>query len=770
MTPRYAPGVGQADVQETGADLSLAEHAEWVASARRIAPLVDGIEYYRHLRRALIEARREVLIVGWDFHSEIDLLRGHEAERAEREDGWPVRLADLLERVVREREQLHVRILIWEGASLFALERQHLPRMKRPGAGNPRLRLEWDRGTPVLGSQHEKLVTIDGRIAFVGGMDLTRSRWDAHPHEPDDERRRNPGLVPTYGAPYHDVMLALDGEAAEVLARWARERWRRATEERLEAPEPVDSDPWPPALDPLLEDRDVAFVRTQPAHAGRDEKRQVEASYLAQVRAARRLVYVETQYLTHSAFAEALAERLRDPEGPEVVLILPHGCPGVLQSMAMDTFRDGLLDLLREADPGGRLAVFWPTLSGGEEEDVHENAVYVHAKTLVIDDRLMRIGSSNLNNRSMGLDAELDAFVLVGADEGDAVAAIASYRRRLIAYLLHVEPERVARAEREQRSVVAAIESLRGGQHSLEPFEHRAREILHELRLPIELSDPGCPLAPEDAERVLQAIRESTPVVAKARKAANVAIGGLRRSKGLLAAVVVLVALVLAWRFTPLRDLVDTRSTRDSIEALRASPLGLAGVLLVFVLLAAVGFPVTVLVAAVGATFQAATGAVLAIVGVAGAATASFLVGRALRGRVRRTDRGERLSRIGRRFANRGVLAIAILRNVPIAPFALVNLACGMTHLGFGAYLTGTMIGMFPGIVLMCVFGQEIGRWLGEPTLEGLLPAIAVAALVVVAALGADVGLRRWGRGKDKDEDERSRERAAAGENDTERT
>ena len=204
-----------------------ADDAEWVVRSERIAPLVDGVEYYRALRQSILRAHRQILIVGWDLHSEIDLLRGREADAAIERDGYPVRLADLLARMVDERPGLHVSILIWEGSPFFALERQHLPRMKRPWSSHDRIDLVWDRVSPPLASQHQKIVVIDDRVAFVGGMDLTQSRWDSHAHHREDPRRRKPGLLPSYGHPYHDIMIALDGEAAAVVGEWSRERWAR---------------------------------------------------------------------------------------------------------------------------------------------------------------------------------------------------------------------------------------------------------------------------------------------------------------------------------------------------------------------------------------------------------------------------------------------------------------------------------------------------------------------------------------------------------------
>jgi len=719
-----------------------AELAEWTATARRLTPMIDGVEYYAHLRRALIGAREQVTIVGWDVHSEIDLLRGDDARRARREDDWPVRLADLLERLVGERDGLTVRMLIWEGSALFVLERQHLPRMKRVWRRHPRLRLEWDRNTPPLGSQHEKFVVVDDRVAFVGGMDLTRSRWDSHEHALEDSRRRNPGLVPHHGDPFHDVMMAVDDEAARVLGEWARERWRRATGEALDPPRAAareGPDPWPPELTPLLRDPTVAFVRTQPAHDGREEKRQVEAAYLAQIRAARRLVYVETQFLAHQGVTRALAERLRDPDGPEVVVILPADGPGLVQSLAMDTRRDALLDDLRAADPGGRLGVYWPTLRGGEREPLRTDAVYVHAKVLIVDDRLLRIGSSNLNNRSMGLDAELDAFVRVGDEQREAVAG---FRRRLVGHLLHVAPGRVAGAEREHGSLVAAIEALRGGRRTLHPFEHRAEEALHVVDLPIELADPSRPLDEQQVERVLAAIEESTPWAARLSRAKEVAVGTLRHHKGPLIGIAAIVACVLVWRATPLHEWVDVASLSGAIEAARAGPLGGAALLCGLVLLATLGFPVTVLIATVGATLDAHLAIPLAALGVTCSALLSYAIGTALRS-APRSGLGAMLERVEERVRGRGVLAVALLRNVPVAPFALVNAGCGMAHVPLGTFLAGTLIGMAPGLVLLCLFGLEARRWLEDPTAAGLLPVLGIAALVVAASRGAELVMRR---------------------------
>lgn len=505
------------------------DHA-WRARTGRIAPLIDAAAYFGAAREAIMNARRQVLIVGWELHSEVELLRGEQAEH--RRDDRPVVLADLLQWAVEERPELRVYLLIWSGASLFALEREHLPRMKRPWEMHERIRLEWDRDTPSLGSQHQKLVVVDDLVAFVGGIDLTKARWDTHEHKREDPRRRTPGMFSSPSHPYHDAMLALDSDAARTLGEHARSRWRRATGESLDPPTLDESppDPWPASVEPLLRDREVSFALTEPKFNGRVGTRQVERSFLDQFRAARSLIYLETQYLAAERLAEVLADRLREPRGPEVVIVLPYGCPGLVQSIAMDRQRDRLLDRLRDADEHDRLRALWPTLAGGDTTRPFADSVYVHAKVTVIDDRLLRIGSANLNNRSMGLDSELDAFIEVG-DDAEARGRVASFRRRSMSYLLGCDAEEIARAEADAGSVVAAIDRLRGGERTLWPFEHRAAKLARAVPLDIRLADPDEPPDELDTQRVLEALAESTGIPERARLARSRLIGLARRHK-----------------------------------------------------------------------------------------------------------------------------------------------------------------------------------------------------------------------------------------------
>jgi phosphatidylserine/phosphatidylglycerophosphate/cardiolipin synthase-like enzyme len=201
-----------------------------------VACLVDGEAYFEAVADAIAGARRQILMIGWDFHSRVRLRRTAEP------DGLPDELAARLDAVVERREDLHVHLLGWDFAMLYAFEREALPLYRLGLRTRPRVHFRLDGRHPLGASHHQKLVVVDDALAFVGGFDLTSNRWDTRAHRPRDDRRVDPGFS-EYG-PFHDVQLAVDGDVARALGELARERWRRATGERLDPPE-ARHDPWP---------------------------------------------------------------------------------------------------------------------------------------------------------------------------------------------------------------------------------------------------------------------------------------------------------------------------------------------------------------------------------------------------------------------------------------------------------------------------------------------------------------------------------------------
>ncbi len=432
----------------------IAGRTAWrVEQAERVAVLVDAAAYFEAFARAVVRARRSVRVVGWDVDSQVELLRRGRSGDA------PTRLAPLLEWALRRRPELEIHVLIWDYSVIFALEREAMPRLSMGALTHPRLHFRLDGDHPVGGSQHQKVVVVDDRLAFVGGIDLGRRRWDTSRHRAADPERITPSGL-RY-PPNHDVQAMVAGDAARALGDLARERWRRATGERL-APVRVEHDPWPEDVGATLRDVAVGVIRTEPAHAGRPEVRETEAFLLRAIEAARDVLYVENQYLTASSVGAALEGRLRDPHGPEVILLLPGTNEGWLERSTMGAMRARIVTALRRADPGGRLRVVCPRVAGAEPPSVH-------AKLLIADDRLLYVGSANLAHRSMWLDSE--AGIGVDAAGGAELAlGLRMLRARLLAHHLGTSHRAVLGAVERTGSWIGALDTLRGGPHSLEPL------------------------------------------------------------------------------------------------------------------------------------------------------------------------------------------------------------------------------------------------------------------------------------------------------------
>jgi phospholipase D1/2 len=229
----------------------------------------------------------------------------------------------------------------------------------------------------------------------------------------------------------------------------------------------------------------VAIARTIPAYDNQAEVSEIEALYLAAVAAARRNVYFESQYFASRAVAEAIARRLDEPDGPEFVIVNPESAEGWLEEEAMGSARARLLAMLRRRDRFGRLRVYTPVTEG-------EQPIYVHAKIMIMDDRLLRVGSSNLNNRSMGYDTECD--LAIETDDDTHVAyVIRSFRARLLAEHLGTSPERVSATMAERGSLIAAIEALSGPGRSLRPFDPPPINDAEKALADHELLDPERP-------------------------------------------------------------------------------------------------------------------------------------------------------------------------------------------------------------------------------------------------------------------------------------
>lgn len=424
------------------------------AQAHRAAFLIDTQAYFTAIFDALSKARRSVLLLGWGFDPRTRLFP----------DGYdgpddPDEVGRILVDLARARPELDIRLLIWRSALPIAATQDFFPHRARAFFKGTPVKFQLDDQVPFGACHHQKVLVVDDRVAFCGGGDISVDRWDTPGHRDGDVRRIMPDHI--IHAPRHEVVTVVDGPAAAALGDLARERWRRATGEVLGAPPDAGRDPWPEHVPPALLDVDVAIARTEPAWKGAAEVDEILRLTLASIASAKATIYLENQYFTSPIVTEALAQRLAEPDGPEVVLVSTGRAPSWFDHLTMDRARGAMIWRLRAADVFGRFRAYWPRTRAGA-------TIIVHSKTSVFDDRLARIGSANLNNRSFGFDTECE--LAVESDDPEARSAIAAFRDRLVGHFMSLTGDTVARARAEFGGLGPAIDALnRDGR--LQPIE-----------------------------------------------------------------------------------------------------------------------------------------------------------------------------------------------------------------------------------------------------------------------------------------------------------
>ena len=426
-----------------------------------VEPLVDGRAAFFAMTVAFLTARSYILIAAWDIYAALPLVRGGDQRIGDQD---PVE-RDRFVQVLRQEGLDDEAIALWQADQLRVVDVLGFAARRGVRVGvllwdamhgighitnNPVQQRDELRAvgvdcvlddssravTHLMEALHQKCSVVDGRVAFVGGIDLTREvsgdydRWDTHQHPCASVERltqRAPAMHP-----WHDVHTRITGPAVadvrhNIVQRWADVAARRnaPAEER-----------WPSALpddtpQPLPDGHDAQIARTIPpktyafAPNGIDDIKQL---YLNALMRARRFVYFENQYLWPEAFLglDNLRWGSRSPDMQEVLDAMMVALDrGVSLAITLPDhpncgrkFTDGAVEELRararSASAADRLHVF--TLGNSETDDTmlggaFYRPVYTHAKVAIVDDEWWTVGSANLNSRGMHSDAEINVAV-----------------------------------------------------------------------------------------------------------------------------------------------------------------------------------------------------------------------------------------------------------------------------------------------------------------------------------------------------------------------
>ncbi len=727
---------GDDDAGETvgGGLFSAGENVWRTARAGRCAWLIDGEDYFRALRESMEAAEREIVIVGWDIDSRLELIRDEDHPL------YPSPLAATLQSLARRKNELQVYVLSWDFAMVYVLERELLPAAQFGWQDYDRLHFRLDGAHATGASQHQKFVVIDGLLAYTGGFDLTKSRWDTRAHAADDPRRVNEAGGDY--RPFHDVQALVTGEPARHLRDLASFRWENATGEPLPAAAEADTQDtdtlWPQDVPVRARDVPVGLARTWAAKDGSDIIREVEQLFLDMIAAAESSIYIENQYYTSDTVTRALCERLAEDDGPEVVMVLPGETSGWLEQATMDVLRNQALQHLCENDAHNRLRIVSPV-----SDELGDTCINVHGKVMVVDERWARIGSANLSRRSMGLDSECD--LVVDDASGEAAAAL---RADLLAEHLGADEKEVA-ASIAENGLLATLDRFGGGPRRLEPLEIDGSDIGGMLKPIAQIADLERPVEQAWDELVDgvtgPAPRERTEAGGAETRTARRYLEMLTHPSvgwGFLALLVLLAGGLAIWQARTAGDGFDPLALLATLRESAAHPLAPLAVVPAFIAGSLVVAPVTGMIALCALLFGPWVASASAIAGTLTATVVNHAIGqhlgKAVEGRVPRAVT-VRMKALGR---SSDAWSLAGLRLIPIAPFTVINLLAGASRVKLKDFLLGTVIGMGPGTVLIC-FSVDRARaaLAGEPVFEPWV--LAVIAAAGIALIGLRVLQRR---------------------------
>ena len=409
-------GVDERGNPHTDIDRARGDGRAWT-DGNAVTPLVHGATYFSRVLDALSGLRSGDFVLFTDWRGDAD-------ERLVGVEGTELGkvLVGLLERGA------DVRGLVWrshpDDAHLSEEEAIHLAEVVNEAGGEVLL----DERVRRAGSHHQKLVLVrhPGReeedVAFAGGIDLCHGRRDDERHLGDPQAI---ALDERYGGSpgWHDIQLEIRGPAIADLARTFRERW--------DDPTPLDHrNPWrariariarqPRRAKPLAPSpaapgptgpHSVQVLRTYPSKRppypfAPDGERSIARAYRKAFGRARRLVYIEDQYLWSASVAETLARALEAQPELRVIALVPRFPErgGRFSEPPELIGHQQAVDRVRRAG-GERVAIY-------DLENDEGEPVYVHAKACIVDDVWAAVGSDNFNLRSWTHDSELSCAIV----------------------------------------------------------------------------------------------------------------------------------------------------------------------------------------------------------------------------------------------------------------------------------------------------------------------------------------------------------------------
>jgi len=664
--------------------------------ANKLKVFYDTASYYEGFADTIQNARDSIIILGWDIHSKLKLRRD------EKDYDYPIELGELLNELCQRNKNLKIYVLVWDFALIYLLERELFPRIQFEWKTHRNIKFIKDSSHGIGVSHHQKIVVVDNKVAFVGGIDLAPQRWDTWKHLPEDKRRKDPRG--NFYTPFHDMQAMLEGPVARQLADIAIQRWKRATKKKIKITTSEKS-PWPANYIPDMENVNVNIARTYGKWKNYPEVREIESMYIRQIEMAKKYIYIENQYLSSNIICDTLLNSLSKKEGPEIVIIQPKELNGWLEKKTIGLLRDHVVKKLREADKHKRLLILYPAYRDSEREV----AIHVHAKIAFFDNEIFRIGSANLSNRSMGVDSECD--IIVAANNKNIQNTIKNMRNKLLSNHLSIEQALFDKELLERKSLIATINNLKGKNKTLIDFIP-SEEIQLSDNMPKEIvADPESPI------KIDEFISELNFQKKIKKKSFYFKV---------LKILLVIGIIFLIWKTFKLEEYTQPKKVVEFFEPHKDGLAGFFIIMLFYIIGGLVIFPITLIIIITALLFDPIYAFFYAIIGSLISSYITYFLGEILFHDIIRKLAGNKIHVLNKYLKKQSILIIAGIRLLPVAPFSIINMICGATKVKPLIFIIGTAIGMFPGILGLTVFSVSIIEIVKNPNIYNISTSIFI--------------------------------------------
>ena len=672
----------------------------WVESQARFStPLIDCANYYKALHSAIVKASHSIFIVGWDIDSRIRLLRGKDEQQSEA----PSVISDLLKWKAEQNPDIKIYLLRWDSSLAFFAQREMWAKEVWEEKTPDNVETVLDDTIPMGGSQHQKIVVIDDELVFSGGMDVSTNRWDTRDHPVISEERDGPDGE--YG-PLHDVQMVSSGPVVVDFAKLVRWRWQRVADSspidiRETAQNGEDAplpEAWPDDYPPLFENVQCALARTIPFMDEVEPAQEVRHMLLDLIKEAESVIYIENQFTTRQEIAEALNKQLKLKPELSVIIVSSYEPKGKFECEAFWASRIEFKAILEKGIDANRVKLTYSSI-----EDMQGRKAYkrIHSKVMTIDDKYLVIGSSNLSNRSMTLDTEIDTVLYSNTPQNQE--KIAQVRNDLLA-------EHTGRA-------LDDMPALFESKHPVEALMHN--QIAHGYVLTEVRDEVFTEHSVKNVFRALSDPEEPLISVPTLDGAALPARNPRRRSIMIMIGVTIVAVLggLMFWASQSI-EWLSSDSINAFLEKSRGTYFALPTVLLVYVIGGILFFPVTVLSLAVAAIFGPIWGPIYGIMGALLSSAILFGIGKVSGNAGLRKIGGPKVAAVDEKLKRSGIVGVAAIRMLPVAPFSLVNLVAGISSIGIIQFLIGTFLGMFPPMIAKGLVGDSIAQIWQNPSVE----------------------------------------------------